>query len=203
MVGADQQVADYTNLRYTQVVMSDGVAKDLRNCKACHAGAKSDNWKQSPSRAACTSCHDNVDLKTGKNHLAGAQAEGTCIGCHLPEGPEFGPSIAGGAYLSRLVHPTSGNRFRHLKDRGHPTRPKPSRHLQLQTKGRSDHAAQMNNLRLVVAWPTTDYKIAVEEDARKAETQGNGVYMHTFKYKIPSEATGPGAIGCRVTKSRN
>ena len=37
MVGPDQQVADYTNLRYTQVVMSDGVAKDLRNCKACHA----------------------------------------------------------------------------------------------------------------------------------------------------------------------
>jgi hypothetical protein len=28
--GEPQQVADYTKLRYTQVVMSDGVAKDLK-----------------------------------------------------------------------------------------------------------------------------------------------------------------------------
>ena len=201
MVGADQQVADYTNLRYTQVVMSDGVAKDLRNCKACHAGAKSDNWKQSPSGAACTSCHDNVDLKTGKNHLADAQAEGTCIGCHLPEGPEFGPSVAGAHTFPGWSSQLPGIVFDILKIEGTQPGQNPVVTFSVKSKkGEAINAAQMNNLRLVIAWPTTDYKIAVEEDARKAEAQGNGVYMHTFKYKIPSEATGSGAIGIQGYK---
>ena len=201
MVGPDQQVADYTNLRYTQVVMSDGVAKDLRNCKACHAGAKSDNWKQSPSIAACTSCHDNVDLKTGKNHLAGAQAEGTCIGCHLPEGPEFGPSVAGAHTFPGWSSQLPGIVFDILKIEGTQPGQNPVVTFSVKSKkGEAINAAQMNNLRLVIAWPTTDYKIAVEEDARKAEAQGNGVYMHTFKYKIPSEATGSGAIGMQGYK---
>ena len=201
MVGPDQQVADYTNLRYTQVVMSDGIVKDLRNCKACHAGAKSENWKQSPSGAACASCHDNVDLNTGKNHLAGPQAEGTCIGCHLPEGPEFGPSIAGAHTFPGWSIQLPGIVFDILKIEGTQPGQNPVVTFSVKTKkGEAINAAQMANLRLVVAWPTTDYKIAVEEDARKAEAQGNGVYTHTFKYKIPTEATGSGAIGMQGYK---
>ena len=37
-------------------------------------------------------------------------------------------------------------------------------------KGEPIDAGKMTNLRLVVAWPTMDYKVAVEEDARKALT---------------------------------
>jgi OmcA/MtrC family decaheme c-type cytochrome len=82
VVGAGQQLADYTNLRYPQVVTTDGVHKDLRNCKACHTSStpQADNWKKFPAVASCTACHDNVDLKSGKNHLLGPQAEGTCSG---------------------------------------------------------------------------------------------------------------------------
>jgi OmcA/MtrC family decaheme c-type cytochrome len=201
MVGPDQQVADYTNLRYTQVVMSDGVAKDLRNCKACHAGAKSDNWKQSPSGAACTSCHDNVELKTGKNHLVGPQAEGTCIGCHLPEGPEFGPSIAGAHTFPGWSTQLPGIVFDILKIEGTQPGQNPVVTFSVKTKnGEAINAGQMNNLRLVVAWPTTDYKIAIEEDVRKAEPQGSGIYTHKFKYTIPTEAAGSGAIGVQGYK---
>ena len=201
MVGPEQQVADYTNLRYTQVVMSDGVAKDLRNCKACHAGARGENWKQSPSEAACTSCHDNVDLKTGKNHLAGPQAEGTCTGCHLPEGPEFGPSIAGAHTYPGWSTQLPGIVFDILKVEGTQPGQNPTVTFSVKNKkGEGLNAAQMDNLRLVVAWPTTDYQIAVEEDVRKAEAQGNGVYTHTFKYVIPTEAAGSGAIGMQGYK---
>jgi OmcA/MtrC family decaheme c-type cytochrome len=196
MVGTDQKVADYTNLRYTQVVMSDGVAKDLRNCQACHAGAKNEDWKQSPNGAACISCHDNVDLRTGKNHLAGPQAEGTCIGCHLPEGPEFGPSIAGAHTFPGWSTQLPGISFDILKIEGTQPGLNPVVTFSVKTKkGEAINAARMNNLRLVVAWPTTDYRIAVEEDVRKAESQGSGIYTYKFKYTIPTEATGSGAIG--------
>jgi OmcA/MtrC family decaheme c-type cytochrome len=67
-------------------------------------------------------------------------------------------------------------------------------------KGEPINAAQMNNLRLVVAWPTTDYQIAVEEDVRKAESQGSGVYTYKFKYAIPTDASGSGAIGMQGYK---
>jgi OmcA/MtrC family decaheme c-type cytochrome len=53
----------------------------------------------------------------------------------------------------------------------------------------------MSNLGLVLAWPTVDYKDAVPEDARKATALGNGVHTYTFKYTIPADATGSGAVG--------
>jgi OmcA/MtrC family decaheme c-type cytochrome len=201
MVGTDQKVADYTNLRYTQVVMSDGVAKDLRNCKACHTGAKSENWRQSPSIAACTACHDNVDLRTGKNHPAGPQAEGTCNGCHQPEGPEFGPSIAGAHTFPGWSNQLPGIVFDILKiESTWPGQTPVVAFSVKDKKGEAINAAQMDNLRLVVAWPTTDYQVAVEEDVRKAESQGNGVYTYKFKYTLPVEATGSGAIGMQGFK---
>jgi OmcA/MtrC family decaheme c-type cytochrome len=55
--------------------------------------------------------------------------------------------------------------------------------------------SKLPNLRLVIAWPTTDYKIAVEEDARKAKASDDGSYTYKFKYAIPSDATGSGAVG--------
>ena len=43
--------------------------QDIRNCTSCHTGgAQSDAYKTSPNTAACLSCHDNVNLTTGKNH---------------------------------------------------------------------------------------------------------------------------------------
>ena len=109
-----------------------------------------------------------------------------------------------GRIPSRLVHPTSGIVFDILKIEGTQPGQNPVVTFSIKTKkGEAINAAQMNNLRLVVAWPTTDYKVAVEEDARKAEAQGNGVYLHKFKYKIPSEAPAPAPSVCRATKSQN
>ena len=59
-------------------------------------------------------------------------------------------------------------------------------------KGEPLEAAKMENLRLIVAWPTADYKIAVEEDARKAVPVGGGIYSYKFNYKIPADASGSG-----------
>jgi predicted CXXCH cytochrome family protein len=59
----------------------------LGNCQSCHqgAGAQVDNWKTVASRAACGSCHDNIDFATGTNHGGGpATTDAACAACHTP-----------------------------------------------------------------------------------------------------------------------
>ena len=202
-VGENQKVADYTNLRYTQVVMSEGVARDLRNCNACHSGAKEENWKRFPGIAACTSCHNNVDLVTGKNHPAGPQSEQLCFACHPPEGSEFGPSIAGAHTYPGWSTQLPGVVFDIVKIENTGPGEHPTVTFSVKNKkGKAVDAGKVENLRLVVAWPTTDYKLAVEEDARQAEAKGAGIYEYTFKYVIPTEASGSGAIGIQGYQTR-
>jgi OmcA/MtrC family decaheme c-type cytochrome len=61
--------------------------QDVRNCTYCHQGAaQSDHWKTSPNRAACGSCHDEVNFATGKNHPGGPQTnDSACAACHSPD----------------------------------------------------------------------------------------------------------------------
>jgi OmcA/MtrC family decaheme c-type cytochrome len=199
IVGESQRVADFSTVRYPQALSSDGTYKDLRNCNACHAN--NTQWKKFPSVAACTSCHNNVDLATGKNHKLGPAAEGTCIGCHPAEGPEFGPSVAGAHTFSGWSKQLPGIVFDILRIENSKAGQNPTVTFSVKNKmGEALNAAQMDNLRLVLAWPTTDYQIAVEEDVRKAESQGNGVYTYKFKYALPAEAMGSGAIGMQGFK---
>jgi len=57
----------------------------IQNCTKCHqgGGANVDNWKTKLSRAACGSCHDNVDFASGAGHDGGAQSnDNLCATCH-------------------------------------------------------------------------------------------------------------------------
>lgn len=55
----------------------------IRDCKICHQGANADNHKNKPSRAACFSCHDSVDITTGVGHPGfAATADTSCAQCH-------------------------------------------------------------------------------------------------------------------------
>jgi OmcA/MtrC family decaheme c-type cytochrome len=197
LVGDDQRVVDYSTVRYPQALLSDGAYKELRNCFACHTdNSAHDQWKNFPSIAACTSCHTDVDLTTGKNHKLGPQTDGICIGCHAPDGPEFGPSILGAHTYPGFSKQLPGVVLDILKitDSGPGKNPV----VQFSVKNKKGEAldpAKLPNVRLVVAWPTTDYKIAIEEDARKATPSGDGSYTYKFKYTIPDDATGSGAIG--------
>lgn len=61
---------DYSSVIYPQ---------DLRNCTKCHSGADAetpdgDNWKQVPSAAACTACHEAPDYP-GFPNLTAAEIE--------------------------------------------------------------------------------------------------------------------------------
>jgi OmcA/MtrC family decaheme c-type cytochrome len=71
----------------------------IANCTKCHqgTGAQVDNWLRHPTRAACGSCHDNVNFATGQNHPFGAVQtnDANCFMCH---------DVAGGATSIRAAH---------------------------------------------------------------------------------------------------
>ena len=86
--------------------------QDIRNCTTCHGTPGSSNyttqganWFTFPTRAACQSCHDDVNFATGENHPAGAQADDSrCASCHRPVGDrDFDASIMGAHTLPRKV----------------------------------------------------------------------------------------------------
>jgi OmcA/MtrC family decaheme c-type cytochrome len=58
--GADATLADYAYA--TSSVIFPSLPGREKDCKACHA---TDTWKTKPSRAACGSCHDNLNFTAG------------------------------------------------------------------------------------------------------------------------------------------
>ena len=196
IVGARQTVFDYSTVVSPQSVVTETIPKEYRNCAACHANPKVASWKTIPSTAACVSCHDDVDLKTGKEHGPGPAADGSCVNCHQPDGPEFGPSVAGAHVFPGNSAQLPGIAFDILKIEGGKPGTNPVVTFSLKDKkGQPVNAAQMNNLGLVLAWPTSDYRLEVIEDARKAQPLGNGIHTYKFNYTIPADASGSGAIG--------
>ena len=78
--------------------------RDIRDCQICHAGtatakegqiptAQGDNWSEYASRAACGSCHDDVDFT---QHFGGQTDAENCMSCHAVNG-------AAGSIASRHI----------------------------------------------------------------------------------------------------
>lgn len=67
----------------------------LENCTKCHQqGSQAENWRENPSRAACGSCHDDVDFATGENHAGGIMDnDDNCTLCHRADGGGLAPSV--------------------------------------------------------------------------------------------------------------
>jgi len=72
-----------------------------QRCEVCHqlttGAAQATAFLTKPTRAACGSCHDDVNFATGQNHPGGFQADDTeCADCHIPLGARpFDASIMG------------------------------------------------------------------------------------------------------------
>ena len=68
--------------------------RDIRDCHVCHAGSatgtdsqtlthQGDNWNEYASRAACGSCHDDLDFSL---HYGGQDSDENCMSCHSVSG---------------------------------------------------------------------------------------------------------------------
>jgi len=95
IIGFGQAVNDFSNVNFPP-------GNSVTNCAFCHEGTNPNAkptqaavWFTNPSRAACGSCHDDIDWVTGKNHVAGPQLDDkTCASCHTPDsGADFDASI--------------------------------------------------------------------------------------------------------------
>ncbi len=196
IVGHGQSVSDFSTATWPQ---------DTRNCTTCHSGgAQSDNYKTAPNIAACTSCHDDVNLATGDNHPGGQQADGSCSTCHKPDGAEFDSSVTGAHTI-----PLKSTQIKKLKleivsvDGAAPGK-SPSVTFKASDDGGKVFApGDLDYLALTVSGPTSDYANRFAETVFRKTTKlppvvkdaGNGAFTYTFTETLPISATGTYAVG--------
>jgi OmcA/MtrC family decaheme c-type cytochrome len=180
---------------YSEVVFP----QDLRNCTTCHAeGTKqAANWKANPNRAACGSCHDNVNFDTGRNHVNLAQPDDKqCKNCHSTgTGAEFDASVPGAHTIPDNSAFNPGVVMQILSVENAVPGSAPVVTFQVTAKaGVPVDISKLTRLRLTLAGPNKDYGtgpagVRVSEDPTKT-AGSNGVYVYTMAAKVPAGAAG-------------
>jgi OmcA/MtrC family decaheme c-type cytochrome len=173
--------------------------QDTRNCTTCHSGgADSDHYKTAPNTAACTACHDNVNLATGENHQGGVQPDTKCAGCHQPDdGQEFSASIIGGHVIPANSKSVKAITLQIVSF----TNVAPDASPVVQFKVTDSTGAvivpnTMPRLSANLAGPTTDYTNRWTESMTATAVEvGGGTYAYTFTAKLPKDITGTYALG--------
>ncbi len=189
IIGFRQSVHDYS-----EVVFPD----DIRRCEHCHqGGTQSLTYLSRPTRAACGSCHDDVDFTTGESHAGIPQFDDTkCVACHVPLGTiDFDISVANSHTIPREATGLQGIVFKILGVEDGTAGNVPTVQFSIEDKaGNPVDIEAMSRLALVLAGPTTDFNAYVSENARTA-TGSNGIYFHTFSTPIDANFTGTMAVG--------
>jgi OmcA/MtrC family decaheme c-type cytochrome len=172
--------------------------QDTRNCTSCHGSktSQASNWKTNPNRAACGSCHDNVNFDTGANHVSLAQADDKqCKNCHASTGSEFDASIPGAHTVPDNSASCPGVVLQILSVENAIANGAPKVTFSVTDKsGVPVDISKLTRLRMNLAGPNTDYGtgpagIRVSEDPTKTPGS-NGVYVYTMTAKIPAGAAG-------------
>lgn len=184
-----------------------GFPSPINKCEVCHdqkSGASLANaYYTRPSRAACGSCHDDVNFATGENHVNLPQvSDNNCATCHIPQGEqEFDASIMGAHVVPQESSMLTGIQWSINKVDNGTAGQKPTVTFTLQDKnGNPLQISDFGRLAITMAGPTTDYTSFatgyVQETLTASNATGsNGVYQHTFSTAIPAGATGTFAVG--------
>ena len=217
--GKPYQIIGYMNSvnDFSSVVDPAGVQR----CQMCHSqttgAAQMKAFMQEPTRAACGSCHDNVDFASGKNHAAGFQTDDTqCANCHTPKGETpFDASIMGAHVVASdtavsfppnpdsliagvAIHITGVTKT--LAGQ------KPVVAFTVKdTTGKAIPMSAVEDLSFTLAGPTSDYGYTSfgssvttpgydTEDGTVATCDANSNCTYTFLNAIPAKATGTYAI---------
>ncbi|GIW47070.1 MAG: cytochrome c [Deltaproteobacteria bacterium] len=202
IVGFRQMVFDFSTVEFPQ---------DIRNCTKCHSGAtQSDSFKTNLSRAACGSCHDDVNFVSGANHGGGIQLDdNNCSSCHLPStGREFDLSVVGSHTIPLKSAQAPGVNFEIVSIESAETgdtRVRRGEHPKVTFRitdntGQIIPPSEMNFLRLTLALPTLEYHgqdyngdgIVTSGDPTSPWTPGGENYIQEDPRE---EAQGPDASG--------
>ncbi len=195
IIGFRQSVHDYSEVVFPA---------DVRRCVACHdpnsGAAQADAWLTAPNRAACGSCHDDVNFATGQGHANLPQvSDNQCANCHIPEGElEFDVSIKGAHTIPTESKALPGVVIDLLEVSNGSAGRSPTVTFTAKDKsGKPILPSELNRLQFTLIGPTSDYDdvTRVAEDGRKAQGGADGRYSYTFAAVIPADAKGSWAIG--------
>lgn len=178
--------------------------RDIRLCETCHQkGTQSLNYLLRPSRAACGSCHDDVNFATGEHHgLGGVQtSDANCSLCHAPDtGRAFDISIKGAHAIPERVPALGGVNFDILSVDGTSAGSRPTVSFRVtDNKGAIIDISKMDRFRLTLGGPTSDFTFSAREDARQA-VAGPSAYAYRFTASIPADAKGTFLVGAEGFK---
>ncbi len=204
IVGFNQSVNDWSTVVWPQ---------DVRNCTTCHQkGTQSANWKSNPSRAACGSCHDDVNFATGKNHPGGVELDDIeCSICHPADtGLEFDLSVAGAHTIPGDSKQLKGLKLEFTGVTNTNSGDKPTVFFKVSNgDGSPVDATKLTSLSFVMAGPTDDYTFVTRAAPAPGATVGSPTaenalptvkatstgFSYTFSTALPSDAKGTYAVG--------
>ncbi|RPJ50390.1 MAG: OmcA/MtrC family decaheme c-type cytochrome, partial [Acidobacteria bacterium] len=189
IIGNAQSVHDYSNVGYPQ---------DVRNCESCHdseaGAAQHEAWLLHPTRAACGSCHDDVNFASGANHANGLvqTSDKFCANCHWPEGDlEFDASIKGAHVVPTASKQLPGVNLEILEVVNSAPGQTPTVKYRLTNDaGQPILPTELSSFSLLLAGPTTDYTTMIRESAAAGSVAAGDAFNYTFKAAIPATATG-------------
>lgn len=191
-----REPADYSTIAFPA---------DVRNCVVCHeAGAAQAENVFKPSRAACGSCHDNVNFDTGENHVDLPQrSDNECAHCHVKQGElEFDASIIGAHTVPRFSQSLQGIVFELISVANAAPGKAPTVTFSVKDrKGNAIKLSDMSRLTLILAGPNTDYGTMfganpyLSDNAIGATGPGDGRYFWTFSQPLPADAKGSWTVG--------
>jgi OmcA/MtrC family decaheme c-type cytochrome len=89
IIGHGGSVHDYSTVVFPQ---------DVRNCQTCHEESDpntpdASNWQEIPNRAACGTCHDDIDWENGGHNGVSFFDDTACLSCHGPNATAAGPEV--------------------------------------------------------------------------------------------------------------
>jgi OmcA/MtrC family decaheme c-type cytochrome len=215
IIGFNQGVSDYSTVELPSNPM---------RCEFCHepksGAAQADAWKKNPNRAACGSCHDDVNFATGAGHVNLPQVnDNQCSQCHIPQGElEYDASITNAHIVATEAPSRPGVNVDIIKIENGTAGQKPTVTFTIKDNaGNGITMAQMtggnNRMGLVLAGPTTDYGLTnfgsdvttkgyvSENPVPTAKCGSDGTCSYTFTHAIPAGSTGTYAIGVEARRA--
>jgi OmcA/MtrC family decaheme c-type cytochrome len=193
---------------------------DPRRCITCHSqtngATQATAFLTNPTRAACGSCHDDVNFATGVNHAGGPQFDDKlCSNCHIPQGEiDFDASITGAHVAPISSSLLTGLAVAISKVSNGTAGSKPTVAFTVKDgSGKPLALSKVSALSFTMAGPTSDYGYTsfgsdvttpgyVTESALTTSTcDNNGNCQYTFTHAVPSGSHGTYAIGAESRRT--
>jgi OmcA/MtrC family decaheme c-type cytochrome len=215
-------VNSFGSFNYSNVVFP-ATPSDPRDCEVCHqqstGAAQAKVFMTNPTRAACGSCHDNVNFATGANHSGGIQTGDTeCANCHIPQGVmDFDASILGAHVVPTQSNLLQGLAVNIVKVTNSMAGQTPTvAFTVLNTAGAGVPISQLGSISVTMAGPTTDYgntsfgssvttpgyvTESMNGTTGGATCDNNGNCQYTLTHAIPAGATGTYAIAIEARRT--